>query len=526
MSVPSTLRRALRPAAAALAATLLAACGSTVPQNATLGARPAGPAVGAEGLSLDAPAVDPATGLALEDPAAPSAGDDAGSAGVSVGSGTTATGGTTAGGSSRTGGTAPTGGTRGAAPAPATVPGAKVTAPITVGFMVPKADQSETAAAFGVSNGNTVGPRGMTFALVKALNAQGGLAGRQIRPVYAVYDSAGDNYDAQYQSACSTFLQDNRVEAVMTPFGYVPVLHDCLRKAGVPLVLGQLNTTDQTNYAKGGVYSPYGLSDDARYRLVLEHHAGTGFLTRQSRIGVLRGGCANDGRAYERTVVPTMKRLGLNQVALAEIRCLAGFSDAGGAVSELQAAVLQFRQSSVDRVVIVGNDEANGVFLFSQQAESQGYRPGYAVSSNVAPAVTRSNMPASQARNVRGVGWNPSLDDEQAFAASPVEKRCLDTLAKQNQAASTATDRYFSFIVCGSVFFYEAVLQGSGGRSSADAVASAAAGLGTSYRAPGVLGGATRLAADRPYGPAQARTFAFVEACGCFRFSGAARSVG
>lgn len=510
--------RPRRLAAVALAAALLSACGSTVPQTTTLG--PGGQAAPTgDGLSLDAGAVDPSNGLPLEsDPLTGPAQDSGGGGGVAPGDGAASS----AGGSGGSGAT--TGTDSAPRPQPA-APGAAVSRPIQMGFMVPKADRSEAAAAFGVSNGNTVGPRGMTFALVKALNAQGGLAGRQIQPVYAVYDNAGENYDAQYQSACSTFLQDNKVEAVLTPFSYAPVLHDCLRKAGVPLVLGQLNTTDTTNYAKGGVYSPYGLSDDARYRLVLEHHTAAGFLTRESRIGVLRGGCANDGRAYERTVVPTMKRLGLQQVALAEIRCLSGFSDAGGAVSELQAAVLQFRQNQVDRVVIVGNDEANGVFLFSQQAESQGYRPGYAVSSNVAPAVTRGNMPAAQARNIRGVGWNPSLDHETAYQPTAVEKRCLDTLAAQDQAAATATDRYFSFIVCGGVFFYEAALKAAGGQSSGSAIAAAVDGFGTSYRAPGVLSGATRLGSGRPYGPASARTFAFAGDCGCFRFSGAARPI-
>lgn len=519
--------RCLVAVAAATAA--LTACGSTVQQTSTLSQGGTGLTAdaGGDGLSLDGVQVDPETGLAVPDLGTAggtgSSGSTGGSAG-SVGAGGSLGGATGGGAGAPAAGSTSGSGTTGTAGGSGQAAG-RVTSPITVGFMVPKQDQSETAAAFGVSNGNTVGPRGMTFALVKAMNAKGGLAGRQIKPVYAVYDSAGENYDAQYQAACSTFLQDNEVEAVMTPFNYVPVLHDCLRKAGVPLVLGQLNTTDTTNYAKGGVYSPYGLSDDARYQLVLEHHTAGGFLTPKSRIGVLRGGCANDGRAYERTVVPTMKRLGLNEVARADIRCLAGFSDAGGAVSELQAAVLQFRQNQVDRIVIVGNDEANGVFLFSQQADSQGYRPGYAVSSNVAPAVTRGNMPASQARGIRGVGWNPSLDHETAYQATPVEKRCLDTLAAQRQAAATATDRYFSFIVCGSMFFYEAVLQATGGQSSAEAVAGAVAGLGTSYSAPGVLGGATKLASDRPYGPASVRTFAFVDECGCFRFAGATRSI-
>lgn len=73
--------------------------------------------------------------------------------------------------------------------------------------------------------------------------------------------------------------------------------------------------------------------------------------------------------------MPTLRRLGLAPVSEFKVRCPASFSDAGPAVSDLQAAVLRFSNDRVDRIVLVSNDEANGVYLFSVQAENQGYRP-------------------------------------------------------------------------------------------------------------------------------------------------------
>jgi hypothetical protein len=395
---------------------------------------------------------------------------------------------------------------------------AAVTGPITLGFLLPSADQSETAAQFGASNNNTVGPRGMTMALVAYLNKHGGIAGRPIHPVYAQISATGGSYDAQFQSACEAFVKDNKVSAVLSQIAYSPVLASCLRSAGVPILLGQFSTTDASGFAKGMLYASYGLSDDVRYRLVLEQHAASGFLSPKSRIGVLRGGCANDIAAYERTVVPTLKQLGLKPVTEVTVRCVSGFADTGGAVTDLQAAVLRFASNGVDRIVLVSNDEANGVYLFSLQAENQGYRPGYAVSSNFAASVARPNMPATQARNVRGIGWIPELDDEQAHQRTAVESRCLSALGAEGQHAVTATDRYFAYSVCGAMFLYSDALSSSRGRDDAASIGRAISNMGSAIRLPGVLDAASRFTLRRPFGPARARPFAFAAACGCFRY--------
>jgi hypothetical protein len=365
----------------------------------------------------------------------------------------------------------------------------------------------------------------MTMAMVAHLNKHGGVAGRRIVPVYAQIDATGGSYDAQFQAACQKFVKDNKVSAVMSQIAYSPVLAGCLRSAGIPLLLGQFSTTDSAGFAKGMLFASFGLSDDVRYRLVLEQHVASGFLSSKSRIGVLRGGCPNDDAAYERTVVPTLRRLGLQPVSEVKVRCVSEFAEAGAAVADLQSAVLRFSSDRVDRIVLVSNDEANGVYLFSLQAENQGYRPGYAVSSNFAASVARPNMPPAQVRNVRGIGWIPELDDEQRHQPTAEETRCLSSLAAEGQRAVTATDRYFAYGVCGPFYLYAPALSATRGRSDATSISAVIGGLGTAFRPPGVLAGASRFAVDRPFGPARAQPFAFAAACGCFRYAGRAVTI-
>lgn len=134
-------------------------------------------------------------------------------------------------------------------------------------------------------------------------------------------------------------------------------------------------------------------------------------------------------------------------------------------------------------------------------------------------------MAEAQARNVKGIGWIPSLDDEQEPAVTPVEQRCLSALAAEGQKTVTATDRYFAYTVCGAVLLYEEVLRRASGSSDATSIAREIASLGASFRGPGVVGGATRYGADRPFGPASARPFAWTADCRCFRYSGPAVSI-
>jgi hypothetical protein len=71
---------------------------------------------------------------------------------------------------------------------------------------------------------------------------------------------------------------------------------------------------------------------------------------------------------------------------------------------------------------------------------------------------------------------------------------------------------------CGPFLLLDAALRGSAGSTSA--LRQAVDALGTSFRGPGLVGGATRFGPQRYDGPELFRAFGFVPGCTCLRYSG------
>ena len=91
----------------------------------------------------------------------------------------------------------------GGATAPGTRPvGGANTSPISIGFVV---TETGNASSLGINVGQTFSHRQAVEALVRALNAQGGLAGRKIQPVIDATDTASVSWEADYASSCAAF---------------------------------------------------------------------------------------------------------------------------------------------------------------------------------------------------------------------------------------------------------------------------------------------------------------------------------
>ena len=192
-----------RMTGAVLGAVLLttAACGTTVPMGEQVtynqglnGSAAPGGAAGTGGSGLGGAGLG-GTGSAA----------GAGGAGGSQGAGTTS------GGSSSTGGQATGGMTGSTGQGGAGAPIAKGS-PVEIGFVTTSVGN---AASLGVSSGSSYSDKQMYAALVAEYNKAGGLAGHQIKPVYAATDTGGNAWANQFAAACSTFTEDNHVQAVV-----------------------------------------------------------------------------------------------------------------------------------------------------------------------------------------------------------------------------------------------------------------------------------------------------------------------
>lgn len=399
--------------------------------------------------------------------------------------------------------------------------GDRNTAPMTVGLSYP--DNSRANAALGIQDSGGFDSKKAFDVLIKGINAEGGLDGRKLVPVTYTFDSSTDNYPNQAAAACASFTQDHHVPVVIdTAFGASQGFGDCLGKAGVFLFA----TYGEPDAATSSHWSLHANADnmtiDRNYSSVLTTLHTSGYVARSNQLGVVVEGCAPEKAAYQATIGPMIRSLGLKAPVEVEVGCTTGIGSAGPAAAALSNAVLRFRQSNVDRVMFVSGYEATALLLFSQAASSQGYHPGYVLSSHAEVAPNRSGLASDQWPQLAGAGYVPRGDVDGATALLPVEKRCL-SLARAGGVSVPSGDQGVIFGSCNPLLLLEAALKGSSGNSDPKAITSAVDHLGTSYSAPIVLGGTTNFSSSRRDGPNQLRPFAFNPRCTCMRYSGAAQ---
>ncbi|MDP9182844.1 MAG: ABC transporter substrate-binding protein [Actinomycetota bacterium] len=495
-----------RRAAVVLLALALAGCGSTVQTRGDLTSYGEQPGLGtSQGQGL---------------------------AGTAGGSTTAGTGGTAVPGSTgslpagATGTTSATqpGGTSatGAVPTPG---GARNTSPISIGIVL---TGTSNADSFGISMGNTLSEESIDRALVAAMNEQGGLNGRKIDPVFAYTDTGSNNWESDFSAACATFTQDNHVVAVLGyVFNYFSSFESCLAKKGIPHLNTGFNIPDAQELRPFPLHVALDVPTiDRRTLTKLEMGVADGVLTPKSRIGVLRDTCPGTGRSFDQVLVPTAKRLHLNVVKDIQITCSNGQADSGSAVQALQSAVLQFASSQVDRVVFHSVSEGPALLLFSLSAESQGYRPGYVVTSLANFESLKSYYPAAQRSGIHGYGWMPTQDIPPAAYPKPnvVQSRCLALLASKRIKPVAGPDYYYAYNICEAFFVYELALKRTAGASDGNGILAAVKGLGTSFASLTNAGGSA-FTSTVPDAPRAARHLTYFGGCSCFRYSGPARAI-
>jgi hypothetical protein len=268
------------------------------------------------------------------------------------------------------------------------------------------------------------------------------------------------------------------------------------------------------------------MTSTRRYPAVLAGLKATGYLTPRNKIGVLLEECPDLRRAYERAVRPAAARLGLHIADTAGIGCTTGFASAGPASAATQAAVLRFRSHQVDRILIVSDFEQVALMLLANAAASQGWHPGYMLSSAAQTEVIRHSISKTQWPQLHGVGWSPRLDiDDPHHPLTRADRRCLDLIGKGGIKVSGWQNTYIATTECSLLFFLGAALESSRGDARPDVLMKAVDSLGTTFVAPGVLDGRTSFGPNRHDGPAAVAAFGFVAKCGCLRYTGRSMNV-
>jgi len=483
-------------ASAALVGIVLTGCGTTVPQSAI----PAG-----SGNQLSAPSAGASPGAV---PPSRPIGGVPGAPGSVPGSGPGAPG-------SVGSGTAPGSGSV------ATLPPASQakTGPLQLGVL-DASSPSAAAKATGANNPAGVDPVEITHAFINYYNAHGGMAGRKIQPVEYTVNPTSSSYQNDLSAACAKFTQDNHVSVVVSQVGnfFSANYENCLAKAGVTnLEVGNGAPDDQDVHSYPQLFTTGSPTVDRRITAVLHGLTQAGLLTKQNKLGVIVEDCPENTRAYSHTLAPLASSLGLT-VMRRDVGCVTGFSDAGSFFAQIGQAVLPFRGAGVDRVMFITSFEVAALQAFENTAQSQGYKPNYALTSLAATAANASMYPADAQKRMTGVGWIPVVDTS-GVTPSAATKRCDAVARSAGIEARSQADHAFVYQICDLFAVLDASLVAAHGHDEANVLPAGVASAMRSFESAYVLGQRLRLSRAIHDAPSVFSVFAYVQKCTCFRYS-------
>lgn len=474
---------------------VVTACGTTVPltQQQQLG----GPGAAATTGGLDG-----RPGTTGSTPGGTTGSALGGTSGSSGGLGSTGgSGGTTSGGSTgAVGSTGSTGGTSGG------VVANKDRTPIRVGFEIIKGGNAFIGAAFGTPVNFGDGKIEVN-AIVKDVNARGGLGGRPIVPVFGEWNVAEG--DPGREAACQEMIQDGKVTFIITVVNIAQGFVACAAKAGVPVINASISAGDQGLYEqyRGFLFSPSLMNLNRELRLVLDTLKSGGKISPSLRVGVLVDGTDPQyDRVLKQTVEPMLKGWSVPYSTYA----VASEADVNG-------AILRFTQDDVKVVVFIA---PSGIIeiLFMQAAEQQAYRPMYGMGDSTSTWFFSNTAPENQVEKITGVGSLPLANvDTAQYATTPREKRCLDVIRKGGENNAERHSSITATVYCEGIYAFAAVGSRVSGKLTAGTWRAAYPSIGTSYLP--LVTFASDFANGRTDNAAAYRTLAYQQGCGCIAYT-------
>jgi hypothetical protein len=393
---------------------------------------------------------------------------------------------------------------------------------IRIGILTQQKYDSTTAPF--ATKGQTLGnQQAQAQAVVNYINNNGGMAKRKLKPVYHDTDSSVGSWHAQAQQVCAAFTEDTKVLAV-TPQNYaLTTLLSCLAAKDTALLAGGVlgGWADEEMYRQfpKHLYMPSEINH-TRLGFWIDGLVRQAFFAKGSKLGILYNDEPRFRRPLERTVKPALKGHGIGITDEMGIHMADSVSDVSATAAATSNSVLRFRSRGIDRIIFV-----EGVpiipFFFLNEAEHQGYRPRYGLSSYENGRWLALNAPRTQLVGSLGVGWRP-VDDVTApkdAGANPVRDLCLEIFSKAG-VADVTVDSYResnALMYCANLLFLKTALDAAD-ELNTEGLRRAVEGLGDRWRSP--LNFSNRFGPNRHDGAAGARDFAFEESCQCYRYQG------
>ena len=303
--------------------------------------------------------------------------------------------------------------------------------------------------AFGIQVGSQGPQHDIEQTMVDWINHNGGLAGRQIQPVYIQEDNGQAESDPTInEKACKTMTEDYHVFAVIGGAGPPDDVeaNSCYASAAT------LNFDEQwasVSLAFLRAESPYiwFTADTALDRTMLWEVAGLqsrGFFKGgpNYKLGVVIAGDKLNEKIYAQVTQPALQNAGVTNIDTFEVP----HDTISDVANTMKQAVAHFQVDGVTNVIFQGGGYyGNGSYatLFLLDAESQHYTPRYGFSTDDGTTAQVQNVPEDQFTNALAIGTIPGIDADDAHYApwpsTPAEKKCASIEAKTYQPDSRSS---------------------------------------------------------------------------------------
>ena len=381
--------------------------------------------------------------------------------------------------------------------------------PVTIGAHL--GDNKSAAAAFGVGGlANISEPE--VNAIVRDVNATGGLANHPMKIVFHKTDPLKGSFDQQGQIACEDFTQDHHVafvvDTALTPSKVTPA---CLSKAGVPdvwmLHMAIVSDADDASF-KDMLYRP-SMPNADRYGFAVDDLYASGFF-KNAKVGIIRYDTSEAELISNKEWKPRLAKYHVPVVSEYKVTVPGAAAGAAGLSGQSSNAIVQFKDDGVTHVLMVPSGGAIPL-VFYPNAASQGWYPMIGITTQDAPGFVATNNPEQQLEKTWVIGWSPDIDRGDAGPGSGVA-RCRAAVKKAGLAWDAAIQQF-----CDGFYFLQRALTGASAATAA-ALHAGAEKIGTSYVSSHCFG--TRFAPGHLDGPVQARLMRYKSSEKKFAYTG------
>ena len=411
--------------------------------------------------------------------------------------------------------------------------------PVQVGFYVVSAKSDQYLASAGYGSLSVGNGADAAKALLSDVNAHGGIAGHRLVPVIAELDAtSSSSFDAQAQSACATFFQDNHVAVVIDAARPDEPLLQCTTQKQVPLIypLG-LDIFGQEGHGKYPYLAdPAGIDLDRLMRPYVDSLLGQQFFrswdtlngrpgSAPVKIGLLYTDLPYQDSVIDGSLVPALRAQRLSLTDRYQVHSADSSADLSAEENAIQGAVLKFRNDGITHVLFL-DPGGSLALLFGQTGNSQHYYPRFGMNGNQeVGASLQGTVPAASLAGALGLGWIPVWDVDAGHdpGGNSSLARCTNIYKKAGIDTSKRSALAVLAAVCDGVFSLQSGW-GTSGQISTSGYFAGLAKVGSAY--PSALTFVSNPSLPTHSGALGVRDFGFDNGCSCFRYLGKTRRLG